>query len=193
MNKANFVLMVLCLFIGHIVEYMRGNVEITIALIAAIGACVSGIGAWRSASRTRLAAEGRLFFEQMQDYASKEMRDDLRRLYSWDREEVGQDKEQRDAKAEQWINNFEEKKYTCVRERADELDLARRHITHYFLNLLLLRKAGYVGRFFLREFCRSVGTEILDINFALEKALIRYLGEKDKKSQKEINKSIKKT
>jgi hypothetical protein len=70
--------------------------------------------------------------------------------------------------------------------------LARRHITHYFLNLLLLRKAGYVGRFFLREFCRSVGTEILDINFALEKALIRYLGEKDKKGHKEINKSIKK-
>jgi hypothetical protein len=87
---------------------------------------------------------------------------------------------------------LEEKKYTCVRERADELDLARRHITHYFLNLFLLRKARYVRRFFLREFCRSVGTEILDINFALEKALIRYLGEKDKKSQKEINKSIKK-
>jgi hypothetical protein len=120
MNKANFVSMVLCLFIGPIVEYMRENVEITIALIAAIGTCVGGIGAWRSASRTRLAAEGRLFFEQMQDYSSKEMRDDLRRLYSWDREDVGQDKEQRDAKAEQWINNLEEKKYTYIRERADE-------------------------------------------------------------------------
>ncbi|MHC4461253.1 MAG: hypothetical protein ACYS6W_04815 [Planctomycetota bacterium] len=179
MNTVIFISMFLCLPVECIVEFVRGNVGVTIALIAAIGACVGGIGAWRSASRTRLAAEGRLFFEQLQVYSSRDMRDHLRMLFKWDREEVGKHKSQRDKKAKEWVKALFDKKHK-KHKSADDLDAARRHVTHYFLNILQLYESGYVEERFLKEICQAVSVNVLYVNFPLEKAIREHIDEQEK-------------
>jgi hypothetical protein len=176
-----FVLIVLCLLAGWNLASandIRVIISLFVSVVAAIGACVGGLGAWRSASRTQLAAEGRLLFEQLQDYASKDMRDHLRILFKWDREKVGKDKSQRDAKAKGWVETLFDKEHG-EHEDADNLDEARRHVTHYFINIHQLWESGYVEEYFLKGVCRAASISVLDINFPLEKALKEYLDKQD--------------
>jgi hypothetical protein len=130
-----------------------------------------------------------LFFEQLQHYAKKEMRDDLRLLFKWDREEVGADKTRRDDKANEWLGALIDKNHKD-HETADKLDVARRNVTHYFLNILQLNEEGYVTERFLRGMCKAVGTSVLDVNFPLEKVLVQNILKQEGKKETHISDEV---
>lgn len=167
-------------------------IPVAVALIAALGACFGAVGAWRAARNTKLVAEGQLFYTLLREYASTEMRDDLRMLYKWDREKVGKDKSRRDEEAQKWITALSNDENKDRQKDADTLDAARRHVTHYFLNILELKKSNYAHRRFVKGMCKAVGTKVLDVNFPLEKALIEHLGQQDKMPPAEVDETIKK-
>jgi hypothetical protein len=147
------------------------------ALAAAIGACVGAWAAWRSASRTRLAAEGRLFFDLIKEYSSPRMLIDLITMFDWyrDNEIEKNDEQHADEKAEEWIKKlYDEKEADAIK-----INKARRHITHYFLNIWSLQESGYVKKGLAERICKDVGTEVLNAVFPLEKALRKHVDELD--------------
>jgi hypothetical protein len=152
-----------------------------VALFAAICTAVAAGGAWWSAYNTRLAAEGQLFFELMREYESEKMYDALNDLGNWGREgkRCLTDKELSE-KAREWKNELDK-----VNKQARKLDLARRRVSHYFSNVLLLKRLKYVRKRFLQVLGEHGGKEIIRVVLALEKEKIE-----DKESYEQLKEGL---
>jgi hypothetical protein len=155
-------------------------------LLSAIGACIAGIGAWRSARNTRLAAEGRLFVELMSKYAKEEMRNDIRSLCGWGRENNKnlQGKELKE-KAQNWITSL-----NSGNVEADKIDLSRRHVTYFFDTLSRLQELKYIDENLVKGICEGMSPRIIDIIWVLGKARIINIGEIENHNRKSINKRV---
>jgi len=163
-----------------------------VAAVSSIGAVISAIGAWKASRGTQRAAEGQLFAIQMRDYASKEMRDHLRILFDWRRKDGARiEGDQLKDKARDWVRSLFNAAGGPSVDEAEKIDLARRHITSYFMNLLCLEKAGYISEYFVRKICESVSAGVLDVVGPLEEALIEHIGRSDKRSESNVAKDIK--
>lgn len=128
--------------------------------VSAAGAAGAAIATWQSARATQKATEGELLSRFMEEYSDVKMLRALRRLNDW-KHTQGENFE------EKWRKAFEKGEPEAV-----EVDLARRHVSHYFQRALLLHESGYVSQRFVKAVGSVDGINVLyDIVEPLEYAL----------------------
>lgn len=134
------------------------TIVVVLTFVSAFGALGAAIGAWLSARSTRSATEAQLLFQLLREYAKPDMLRALRTLRNWKAEQGDEEK---------WRKALEN-----ADPKAQEVDLARRCVSHYFLDALKLYESDYVIKRFLRVVGSKDGINILyDIVEPLEYAL----------------------
>ena len=152
-----------------------------------------------AALATKLVAEGGLFFELIREYSKDIMLEDLKIVFDWGRKYNYSDElydnnkknEQMEEAAKKYANALYPSGGQQVDEETDRLNKARRHVTHYFLNISDLVQGGYVKKSFAKRICDAIATDVLKRDLYLENALIDKLGELDKKNSAKIKDSKK--
>ena len=170
---------------------------IVIAIVAALATASAAIAAWCAARNTRLVAEGKLFFELIREYSTNRMLKDLQIIFDWSRKhnysdefyDKNEENKEMEEAAKQYANALYPSDGKQVDKYKDRLNKARRHVTHYFLNISDLVEGKYVDNSFAERICFAVGTDVLKRNLYLENALIDKLGELDKRQKNEIDSS----
>ena len=123
------------------------------------------------------------------------MRDALRLLFEWGTERGKKaDGAKLQEKANSLVTDLFKKGQSknAKAKKADEIDLARRRATAYFMNILQLQESGYISEHFVQQMCKSVGTRILDILEPFEKALIEHIARRDKEEKDDVARKIEK-
>jgi len=135
-------------------------------VFSAIGAVFAAFGAWRAASATKKAKMADLFFQFVQDYASKEMLNSLRILRDW-KENHGPGFEI------EWLQALREDG-SGEHEAAYLVDIARRRVKFHYYTLLRSLERHYVDKGFLEDVGSLSGINLLyEVVEPLEQALDR--------------------
>jgi hypothetical protein len=137
----------------------QNNIELVLTVISAFGALVAAIAAWKAAVATRRVAEAQLGARFLESYQSTEMLEALHTLISVPKEH-GPDF------AQKWVRVKE------VEPWAKKVDLARRYVVSYFLNLARLRREKLVTNRVVRAAGLMAGIRVLyEVAEPLEAAL----------------------
>lgn len=103
--------------------------------------------------------------EQIDKYASEEMRDALKRLGEWDKKEGKElEEDELSIKAEEL-----KRKLDAGDKKADQIDLARRRVSFYFSSILQLKRHNYGNKHFLQGYDIRGTRRMLDIVLSLHK------------------------
>lgn len=152
-----------------------------VASLMAVGATsLAAIAAWWAARNTRKAAEGSLFSELIHRYDLEEMHEALKDIWNWGEPHLKGGKLEDEAKMIAESRNSNKK--------AGKIDQARRRVTHYYLNVLQLKRLRYIIKDVAVWIFEEIGVNILNVLEPLEKALIR---DKNKDNQPKIDEEIK--
>lgn len=162
------------------------------AVRSASAAVKSARATEESAEATKQTAEARLFSERIQEYASERMCKHLRLLFKWYRENCDKDPDKAEELAAKWVEDLfsSDGRKARARKHAEDMDVARRPVTHYFLNIYQLYDSGYVREDFVTAICENLGTSILDVVLPLEKALIRHIADEEDWDKPKITERI---
>lgn len=155
-------------------------VAIIIAGLAALFVLLSAIFTWRSARNTRLAAEGSLFSGLMHRYDLEGMHEALKDIWNWGEPYLKSGKLEEEAKKIIGSRNID--------KNTSKINQARRRVSHYYLNVLQLKRLRYINKDVTGWIFKEIGADILDVIEPLEKALI---GDKNGDNQSKINEEIK--
>ncbi|TFB11233.1 hypothetical protein E3V36_01730 [Candidatus Marinimicrobia bacterium MT.SAG.2] len=108
-----------------------------ISLLTAVSAAVAAGAAWRSARITNKAIRAPIILKLLSEYASHEMLENLRLLSIWNDRSAGTDD-----------------------LPTDELDRARRFVSHYFFKIYKLVDTNVVKEAFVRRLISSDQTDL---------------------------------
>ena len=136
------------------------NISFYMIILSAIGTTLAAVAAWRAASVTQKVAEAGLGYRLQDKYDKREMRDDLRLLEEFHRE-------QGDSFTRKWTDGLE-----ANEDWADKIDLARRRVKGYFLNTAQLYKKHLISKDLLLLITDQAGLNMLyTVVEPLERAL----------------------
>jgi hypothetical protein len=161
-------------------------VAIILGGLAALFTLLSAGGAWWAAYNTKKAAEGRLFFELMSEYATEGMHNDVRSLCRWGRENnKNLEGEGLKEKAQNWIKSL-----NSGDVEADKIDLSHRHVTYFFDTLSRLQDLKYIEENLVKGICEGMSPRIIDIILALGEAKMINIGVIEEHDSKSINERV---
>jgi hypothetical protein len=125
------------------------EITIGIAAAAAVFALLAGLGALWSAWTAKKAMQAQLYSRFVQEYGSREMLRDLRRLQKWQSDHG-------ERMREEYRSGMESKDKQTL-----DVDVARRRVGYYFDKALRLLEAGYVDEAFVRRVGNVQGINIM--------------------------------
>jgi hypothetical protein len=151
------------------------DIALIFAAVSAFGAAIAAFATYLTARETRKASEGTSLNRYLSEFSDVKMLRSLRRLRNWE--------DSHGTKfAEKWKKAFDSKEPEAL-----QIDLDRRHVSHYFQRALHLYHSGYVSKRFVEAVLLFGGRDILyEIVEPLEYALSAEYNRKDFQELREI-------
>jgi len=124
-------------------------IALILTSVSALGAAGAAVATFWEARETRKAAEGERLNRFLEKYSETEMLRALRRLRNLEHIHGK-------GFAEKWKRSLDKEE-----PKAMEVELARRHVSHYFQRALYLYETGYVSERFVKAVGSYGGIDIL--------------------------------